>query len=78
VGLVRRFARDAGIETWDRLSPHSLRHSAITLALDARTSLREVQDFAGHNDPHNQVRRQHRRHHADRARPADPRRVYHA
>ncbi len=28
--LVRRLARDAGIGTWQELSPHSLRHSAIT------------------------------------------------
>ena len=33
--LVRRLARDAGIEAWDQLSPHCLRHSAITFALDA-------------------------------------------
>ena len=31
--LVRRLARTAGIEAWDQLSPHSLRHSAITFAL---------------------------------------------
>jgi len=30
--LVRRLARTAGIETWQELSPHSLRHSAITFA----------------------------------------------
>jgi integrase/recombinase XerD len=28
--LVRRLAREAGVETWEQLSPHSLRHSAIT------------------------------------------------
>jgi len=30
--LVRRLARTAGIEAWDQLSPHCLRHSAITFA----------------------------------------------
>jgi site-specific recombinase XerD len=30
--LVRRLARDAGIQAWDQLSPHCLRHSAITFA----------------------------------------------
>src|SRR5208283_5109000 len=30
--LVRRLARDAGIGAWDQLSPHCLRHSAITFA----------------------------------------------
>lgn len=48
--LVQRTARHAGIEQWQRLSPHSLRHTAITLALDAGAPLRDVQDFAGHRD----------------------------
>jgi integrase len=30
--LVRRLAKVAGLEMWDQLSPHSLRHTAITLA----------------------------------------------
>ena len=33
--LVRRLARTAGIGAWEQLSPHCLRHSAITFALDA-------------------------------------------
>ena len=33
------------------LSPHSLRHTAGTLALRNGSDLREVQDFLGHNDP---------------------------
>lgn len=49
--LVRRVARDAGILSWEQLAPHSLRHSAITFALDAGTALRDVQDYAGHKDP---------------------------
>ena len=48
--LVRRTARHAGIASWSKLSPHSLRHTAITLALDAGAPLRDVQDFAGHRD----------------------------
>ena len=48
--LVRRTARHAGIASWAKLSPHSLRHTAITLALDAGAPLRDVQDFAGHRD----------------------------
>lgn len=48
--LVRRTAREAAIESWAKLSPHSLRHTAITLALDAGAPLRDVQDFAGHRD----------------------------
>ncbi|TQM01718.1 tyrosine-type recombinase/integrase [Pseudonocardia kunmingensis] len=49
--LVRRLARAAGIPSWAQLSPHSLRHTAITLALDAGAHLRDVQDYAGHRDP---------------------------
>ncbi|MEM6611448.1 MAG: tyrosine-type recombinase/integrase [Cyanobacteria bacterium P01_C01_bin.72] len=33
------------------LSPHSLRHTAGTLSLQSGSSLREVQDLLGHNDP---------------------------
>jgi len=49
--LVRHLARKAGRPAADRLSPHSLRHSAITAALDAGVPFRDVQDFAGHADP---------------------------
>ena len=49
--LLRRLARAAGIDAADRLSPHSLRHTSITLALDAGATLRDVQDMAGHASP---------------------------
>lgn len=49
--LVRRLARTAGIDVWDQLSAHSLRHTAITLVLDAGANIRDVQDWAGHRDP---------------------------
>jgi integrase len=49
--LVRRLVRAANIESWERLSPRSLRHSAITFALDTGASLRDVRDYAGHKDP---------------------------
>jgi hypothetical protein len=44
-------AAHAGIGAWQQLSPHSPRHSAITFALDAGVSLRDVQDYAGHKIP---------------------------
>jgi integrase/recombinase XerD len=47
--LVAALARDAGIEV--HLTPHGLRHSAITIGLDAGVSLRDMQDFARHADP---------------------------
>ena len=64
--LVRRLARTAGIETWQELSPHSLRHSAITFALDAGAALRDVQDYAGHKDPRTTRRYDHARDSLDR------------
>jgi integrase/recombinase XerD len=33
------------------VTPHGLRHSAITIGLDTGVSLRDVQDFARHADP---------------------------
>lgn len=34
-----------------RISPHSLRHTFATIALDTGTSLRALQDSMGHADP---------------------------
>lgn len=47
--IVARVAREAGISK--PISPHSLRHTFVTLALDAGAQLRDVQDAAGHADP---------------------------
>jgi integrase/recombinase XerD len=47
--LIRRLAAAAGITK--TISPHSLRHTFVTLALDAGVELRDVQDAAGHADP---------------------------
>ena len=47
--IVRRVATKAGITK--HLSPHSLRHSFITAALDAGVPLRDVQHAARHADP---------------------------
>lgn len=65
--MVRRLARDAGLDCVDRLSPHSLRHAFVTLALDAGVSLRDVQDAAGHADPRTTRRYDRARHNLDRA-----------
>jgi integrase/recombinase XerC len=47
--LPRRTARDArGLA---RLTPHMLRHTAITAVLDAGASIREAQRFSRHRDP---------------------------
>jgi site-specific recombinase XerD len=48
--LVKVAAKRAGFPP-DRVHPHLLRAAAITLGLDSGMSLREVQDFARHEDP---------------------------
>lgn len=62
---VRRYARRAGIGK--AVSPHLLRHSFVTLSLDAGVTLRDVQDAAGHADPRTTRRYDRGRHHLDRA-----------
>lgn len=63
--VVGRLARTAGIE--HAVSPHSLRHGFVTLALDAGVPLRDVQDAAGHADPRTTRRYDRGRHSLDRA-----------
>jgi integrase/recombinase XerD len=46
---VQRLAKAAGIG--GRISPHSLRHTFATIALDAGTTLHDLQDSMGHADP---------------------------
>ena len=48
-GWVARIAKAAGIPR--HVSPHSLRHAAITNALDAGVPLRDAQILARHADP---------------------------
>lgn len=47
--LVKKYAKNAGIKK--RITPHSFRHSFVTLSLDAGASERDVQNSAGHADP---------------------------
>jgi integrase/recombinase XerD len=49
-----------------RISPHSLRHSFITAALDAGVPLRDVQDAASHADPRTTMGYDGARHSLDR------------
>ena len=49
--MVRRVAKAAGLSAAEQLSPHSLRHTVATAALDAGAALRDVQDMLGHADP---------------------------
>ena len=46
---IQRLARKAGIP--GQISPHSLRHTFATIALDSGTALHDLQDSMGHADP---------------------------
>jgi site-specific recombinase XerD len=62
--IVHRLARRAGIAK--HISPHSLRHSFITAALDAGVPLRDVQIAARHADPRTTTRYDRARNNLDR------------
>ena len=62
--IVRRLAKRAGITK--HISPHSLRHSFITAALDAGVPLRDVQIAARHADPRTTTRYDRARDNLDR------------
>jgi site-specific recombinase XerD len=62
--IVRRLARRAGVTK--HISPHSLRHSFITAALDAGVPLRDVQIAARHADPRTTTRYDRARNNLDR------------
>lgn len=64
--LIRRVAGAAGVEHADRISPHSLRHTFVTLSREAGAPLEDVQDAAGHADPRTTRRYDRGRHNLDR------------
>ncbi len=64
--IVRRLAQRAQIPAAAHISPHSLRHSFATAALDAGVALRDVQDALGHADPRTTRRYDRTRHSLDR------------
>jgi integrase/recombinase XerD len=63
--IVRRLCRAAGISK--RISPHSLRHTGITAALDAGVPFRDVQAFARHSSPQSTQRYDRARENLDRS-----------
>ena len=60
--LVRKWAEFSGI---GKLSPHDLRRTAITKALDQGLSYRQVQMMSGHKDPKTVMRYDHGRENLD-------------
>jgi site-specific recombinase XerD len=60
--IVRKWGRFTGV---GKLSPHDLRRSAITRALDQGLSYRQVQMMSGHKDPKTVMRYDHGRENLD-------------
>jgi len=48
---IRRLARDAGVNDWEHIGPHDIRHTAITGVLDATGNIDKAQRFARHASP---------------------------
>jgi integrase/recombinase XerD len=61
--IVKRYGRMAGIDK--RISPHSLRHTCITLCLDGGGSIRHAQYLARHEDPKTTIRYDRNRNNLD-------------
>jgi site-specific recombinase XerD len=60
---VQRIGRKVGVD----VTPHGLRHTCATLALDAGAPLRDVQDLLGHADPRTTRRYDRSRENLDRS-----------
>jgi integrase/recombinase XerD len=60
---IKTLAKKAGLPSG--VHPHTLRHAAITAALDAGASLRDAQVFARHSDPRITTRYDRGRHNLD-------------
>jgi len=62
--IVKRWGEYSGV---GKLSPHDLRRTAITRALDQNLSIRQVQMMSGHRDPKTVMRYDHHRENLDRS-----------
>ena len=48
--MVKRLARQAEVDEWERVSPHTLRHTYATNMIRETKNLRLVQKALGHAD----------------------------
>lgn len=65
-GMIRTVVKHADISLDKPITPHTLRHAAITHALSAGVDLADAQDFARHADPKTTQRYNRRRGKLDR------------
>ena len=61
--IVQKYGRMAGIDK--QISPHSLRHTCITLCLDGGGTIRHAQYLARHDDPKTTIRYDRNRNNLD-------------
>ena len=47
--MVKRVARRAGLDGWERITPHKLRHSYASALVEAGRSIDEVKELLGHS-----------------------------
>lgn len=62
--IVKRWGEYSGV---GKLSPHDLRRTAITRALDQNLTIRQVQMMSGHKDPKTVMRYDHHRENLDQS-----------
>jgi site-specific recombinase XerD len=49
--FIRRLAKRAGLENWEKITPHSFRHAFCAIAREEGVPLEDRQDAMGHRDP---------------------------
>lgn len=54
--IVRKVALAAKVPHADKISPHSLRHTFVTLSFESGAAIEDVQNAVGHRDPKTTVR----------------------
>jgi integrase len=64
--LVQRVAREAGLPNAAKVTPHSLRHTFVTVARERGATLEEIQDAMAHADPRTTRRYDRARNRLDR------------
>lgn len=62
---IQRLCKAAGIEDWQRIGPHDLRHTAVTNELDRSANIDSAQRLARHKSPNTTMLYDHRNRNMD-------------